>query len=523
VGSIASLGSQYVVTLDTVNAATGDSLGQAQAQAGSKEQVLGALSDATGKIREKLGESLASIQKFDKPLQEATTSSLEALKAFTLGDATRNKSDLAAIPFYQRAIELDPNFALAYARLGTSYGNTGQTELLEKYQKKAFELRDRASERERLYITAHYYADTGQLEKGIAAYELYKQTYPRDKVPYANLSITQANLGQFEKALENAREALQLDPDSIYGYANTAAAYAALGRVDEAKTTVKAAVQRNLGGPAPHVFLAVLAWAQNDPATLEQEVSLAKAVGPEGELAATGLRASLAAYAGRMRQARDLFSQAKEASLSAHLQETAANVLAGQAGWEAIYEQRQAAIEHATAALQLSQTLNVSDNAAVALAVAGQDHKALEVLSPFLKQRPDNTLLHQVAFPALQAITELNRGNAGKALELLKAAAPYDGADTGVHFLRATAYLHSSRPAEALLEYQKVLSLKLGRPFGPDPTIVLAQLGLARAYAAQGDKAKARTAYQDLLATWKDADPDLPLVQKVKAEYAKLQ
>ena len=155
--------------------------------------------------------------------------------------------------------------------------------------------------------------------------------------------------------------------------------------------------------------------------------------------------------------------------------------------------------------------------------MAGQDHKALEVLSPFLKQRPDNTLLHQVAFPALEAITELHRGNAEKALELLKAAAPYDGADTGVHYLRATAYLQSSRPAEAVPEYQKVLSLKLGRPFGPDPTIVLAQLGLARAYAAQGDKAKARTAYQDLLAIWKDADSDLPLVQKARAEYAKLQ
>ena len=187
-----------MVTLDAVNAATGDSLGQTQAQAGSKEQVLAALNDAAGKIRQKLGESLASIQKFDKPLQQATTSSLEALKAFTLGDATRNHSDLAAIPFYQRAIDLDPNFALAYARLGTCYGNVGQSGLQEQYEKKAFELRDRASERERLYITAHYYTDTGQLDKGIAAYELYKQTYPRDNVPYNNLSITQFSLGQFD-------------------------------------------------------------------------------------------------------------------------------------------------------------------------------------------------------------------------------------------------------------------------------------------------------------------------------------
>lgn len=246
-------------------------------------------------------------------------------------------------------------------------------------------------------------------------------------------------------------------------------------------------------------------------------------MGPEGDLAATALRAILAAYAGRMRQARDLFSQVKETSLRMHLQEGAANTLAGQAQWHAVYEQRQPAIEHATAALQLSPTLNVTNNAAVALAVAGQERKALEALSPFLKQRPDDTFLHQLSFPGLQAIAELNRGNAEKALELLKSAAAYDGADTGVHYLRATAYLRAGRPAEAVQEYQKVLSLKLARPFGPEPSMALAQLGLARAYAAQGDKAKARTAYQDLLAMWKDADSDLPLVQKAKAEYAKLQ
>ncbi|HXR39969.1 MAG TPA: serine/threonine-protein kinase, partial [Terracidiphilus sp.] len=240
VGSIASLGSQYVVTLDAVSAATGDSLGQAQAQAGSKEQVLAALNDAAGKIRQRLGESLASIQKFDKPVQEATTSSLEALKAFTLGDAQRNRGgQLAAIPFYQRAIELDPNFAMAYARLGTMYGNIGQGDLLEQYQKKAFDLRDRTSERERLYITAHYYSDTGQLEKGIAAYELYKQTYPRDSVPYNNLAAIYLPLGQFDKALENAREAMRLDPDLANGYFTTAQAYASLGRVDESKATIQ--------------------------------------------------------------------------------------------------------------------------------------------------------------------------------------------------------------------------------------------------------------------------------------------
>ncbi|MGC2321064.1 MAG: protein kinase, partial [Terriglobales bacterium] len=441
VGSIASLGSQYVVTLDAVNATTGDTIGQTQTQAGSKEQVLAALNDAAGKIRQKLGESLASIQKFDKPLQQATTSSLEALKAFTMGDATRNHSDLAAIPFYQRAVDLDPNFALAYARLATSYGNIGQSGLLEQYNKKAFELRDRASERERLYITAHYYTDTGQLDKGIAAYELYKQTYPRDQVPYNNLSIIQVSLGQFDRALESARQGLQLDPDSSFGYANTATAFAALGRVDEARATMKAAVQRNLGGPFSHIFLAYLAWAQNDPPTVEQELASAKAMGPEGEIVASAFQANTAAYGGKMRQAVELFSQVKDASLGAHLPESAASFLAGQAGWEACYGERQLAIEHATAALQLSPTRNISLDSAFALAVAGQERKALDTLSPFLKQRPDDVFLHQLWFPGLQAIAELAHGNAAKAVEILKPASAYDGGSAPVHYLRATAYL----------------------------------------------------------------------------------
>ncbi|MGC2322032.1 MAG: tetratricopeptide repeat protein, partial [Terriglobales bacterium] len=263
--------------------------------------------------------------------------------------------------------------------------------------------------------------------------------------------------------------------------------------------------------------------AQNDPPTVEQELAAAKAIGSEGEIVASAFQGNLDAYAGRMRQARELFSQVKEASLGAHLPESAASFLAGQAGWEAAYEQRQLAIEHAMAALQLSSTRNIALDSALALAVAGQERKALDAVSPFLKQRPDDTRLHQLWFPALQAIAELTHGNAAKAVEILKPASAYDGGSAPVHYLRATAYLHSGHPAEAAQEYQKVLSLKLAHDFGPDPLLILSQLGLARAYVAQGDKAKARTAYQDLLAVWKDADPDLPLVQTTRAEYTKLQ
>jgi len=238
---------------------------------------------------------------------------------------------------------------------------------------------------------------------------------------------------------------------------------------------------------------------------------------------AAGLRAALVAYAGRMRQARDQFGRVKEICLQSNLKELAGNVVAGQADWEAAYGQQALALEDAVAALQLSPTLNVTTNAAITLAVVGQERKAMDALNPFLKQRPDDTILQKVLLPTVQSIAELNHGNAEKALQLLTSAEPYDAASPGVLYLRATAYLHSSRPAEAIQEYQKAVALKTSRPFGPDPVTALAQLGLARAYLAQGDKAKARTAYQDLLAGWKDADSDLPLVQKARAEYAKLQ
>src|SRR5207248_8441900 len=245
-GSIANIGSQYVITLEALNAGTGESLAQEQVQATSRESVLNSLHQASSSLRKKLGESLSSVQKYDKPLSEATTSSLEALKAFSLGDVKHQMFDeLTAMPLYQRAVELDPNFAMAYARLGTIYSNLGQSELSEKNREKAFELRDRASEHEKLYIMSHYYVDSGQLDKGITALELYKQTYPRDSIPYNNLSAIYNILGQLENALDNARQSVQLDPDSASGYSNVGFAYAGLNRLDEAKATFNQAIQHN--------------------------------------------------------------------------------------------------------------------------------------------------------------------------------------------------------------------------------------------------------------------------------------
>ena len=301
-----------MVTLDAVNASNSDTLAEVQARADSKEQVLKALDQATTQLREKLGESLASIKRFDKPLEEATTSSLEALKAFSLGDekhATGN--DLAAMPFYKQAIELDPNFALAYARLGTVYSNYGQLDLSEQNRKKAFELKDRASERERLYITSHYYADSGQLEKGNAAYELYKQTYPREVTPYINLSATALQLGDFEKTLENAKAAIKVDPDESRGYSNSAAAYLGLNRVEEAKAIANEGLRLHPDFLSLRDILANIALAQGDLAAMEREETLAK-VQPDLEWSVYFRHAEIAASHGQLHQAEDFYDKARQ-------------------------------------------------------------------------------------------------------------------------------------------------------------------------------------------------------------------
>ncbi len=520
-GSIASLGNQYVITLDAVNAGTGDTLGEEQAQASRKEQVLDALGKAASRLRGKLGESLASVQKFGKPLSEATTSSLDALKAFTLGDARRAAGDeLSSIPYYKQATDLDPNFAMACARLGVVYNNFGQEELSEEYRKKAFELRDRASERERLYITAHYYADSGQLERGIAAYELYRQTYPHDSVPYNNLGLTFKALGQFDKALENALEAVRLDPDSGFSYGVAAEAYIALNRLDEAKAILNTALQRKVGGIDAYIHLGLVALAQNDKAGLESARSLLKSA-PGGDGVVMYLDASLAASQGQLRHARELFTQASQVLQRINLKEAAAAEVAGEAVTEAAFGDRVDATRDAAAALSVSRGAKVVLLAAAAYALAGEERKAQELSSDVAKRRPEDTLVQSVWVPLVSAIIELKHNNPAKALQLLTAATPYDRTILEVLFTRGTAYLKAGQANEAVQEFQKVLA---GRNLSPvDVLLPLAQLGLARAYALEGDSAKSRIAYQDFFALWKDADPDIPILQQAKAEYARLK
>ncbi|HXY50518.1 MAG TPA: protein kinase [Terriglobales bacterium] len=521
VGSIASLGSQYVVTLDAINAASGDTLAEVQGRAGSKEQVLKALDQATTDLREKLGESLASIQKFDKPLEEATTASLEALKAFTLGDQRHSAADdLASIPFYQRAVELDPNFAMAYARLGTVYSNFGQLDKSEQYRQKAFELKDRASERERLYIVAHYYADAGQLEKGNAAYELYKQTYPRDVTPYINLANTQGQLGDFAAALENGKEAIRVDPDESRGYGNTATAYLGLNRVEEAKAVAQQGLRLHPTFLFLHDLMANIALAEGDLAAMEKEEALAKAQ-PDLEFSVYFRHGDIAASRGKLRQAGDFYEQAREVAQRLQFKSSEAFAVSERGWTQALAGNRKEAADSANSALAIFTDYNQKLFTGLILAFAGEDKKALELAGEVAKSRPEDVLVQSVFAAQVEAAGAFDNGQATRALDLLKPAAAYDKANPSSLYLRGLACLKAGKGSDAVQEFQKLLAL---RNFAPaDPLMSYAHLGLGRAYALTGDPGKSRTAYQDFFALWQDADPDLPVLKQAQAEYARLK
>jgi serine/threonine protein kinase/tetratricopeptide (TPR) repeat protein len=528
-GSIASLGAQYLVTLEAVNAATGDMLAEEQAQATSKEQVLDALGSATSKLRARLGESLTSVQKFDKPLAEATTSSLEALKAFSMGDAQMSLAEsFAAIPLFQRAIELDPNFAMAYGRLSAAYRNLGEGELGEECEKKAFELRERASEREELYVTARYYRGSGQIEKAIQAFELCKRTYPHDPVPIGMLANTYVALGQYEMALGYALESVRQDPDSAQGYLLAAIAYEGLNRLEEAKAILNSALQRKTGGYLTHYFLSLIAIAQGDRAAQQREDAFLKG-NAEGELGLVNRDARLAASRGQLNQARELFTRAHQMAQRLNLKERAAMAVAEEAGIEADFGYRAEAAKGAIAASAMSHGPNVVYWAARTLALAGETKQAEILITELAKCRPEDVIAHSVEAPDVEAINEINRGNPDKAIELLQSATPYEGRlwGYGVRSTRGNAYLKAGRGKEAAEEFQKILAMTpslapgFQTPIGAPASI--AQFGLARAYALQGDKAKGRMAYQDFFALWKDADPDVPILKEAKAEYAKLK
>ncbi len=520
-GSIAGFGSQYLITVSAVNASNGETLSQVQQRAASKETVLDALGKAASDLREKLGESLASIQKFDKPLEQVTTSSLEALKAFTLGEQQhQNEEDMASIPFYQRATELDPNFAVAYAKLGVVYGNTGQIGRSEELLKKAFDLRDRASERERLYISSQYYFVTGQIEKSIENYELFKQSYPRETSAYINLGVAYNNIGQYEKDLENLKQAARLNPDMAVVYSNQAWNYMTLGRFDEAKAILDQEAQRKLGGASLHGLLSQLAYLEGDSAAVAREEALAQE-NPNWQLVILRSHAFHSFGRGKLREGSEFLARARALSEQHKYQERVAGFWMDEAGVTCTFGRAAQSVPLAEKGLAASRNWDQMLAAASVFALCGDEKKAAALVAEVGKDRPLDTLVQAQWIPLIKAQGEVRRGNGAAAVEALKSAAPYDRFQEDVQLARGQSYLAAKRPAEAVQEFQRVLARRDWPRFSD--AYPRAQLGIARAYAQQGDTAKAKLAYQDVLATWKDADPDLPLVQQAKAEYAKLQ
>jgi tetratricopeptide (TPR) repeat protein/tRNA A-37 threonylcarbamoyl transferase component Bud32 len=526
-GSISSLGSHYVITLTAVNAQTGDALAREQIEAESKEQVLKALDRAASSLRRKLGESLGSVQRFTTPLEEATTSSLEALNAFSLGQAEHRKmAEEGAMPHLKRAIELDPNFAMAYATLGAVLSNLSEKGQASDYLKKAFDLKERASEREKLYISVHYFEDaTGQVDRAIEVCESWKEAYPRDTVPRDLLAVSYTEIGQYEKALTNASEAMRLDAKDRFAYQNVAFAYQDLDRYDEAKAIAEQAIAQNVDTLPVHEALYVIAFIRGDAAGVQREIAWGAGKPDEPDML---FEEGMAEYSlGKTQRARETYRRAASLAESEGLKEDAANMRA----WETILEAELGNIQEAhqkpTEALTSREDKNTRMILATALALCGDAKRAQKLIDELAKDFPLDTLLNNVSLPVARAIIELQRNSPTRAITLLEASSPYElGSWAGAPSYspintRAQAYLQAREGAKAAAEYQKILDHRGIDPL--NPVYALARLGLGRAYALQGETAKARTAYQDFLAFWKDADPDVPVLKEAKAEYAKLQ
>jgi len=522
-GSIAGLGSAYVLTLNAVNCQTGDSLAQEQTQAGSKEQVLAALGGAVSKMRGRLGESLASVKKFDVPIDQVTTSSLEALKAMAMGNAEFDAGgEMQALPFYRHAVELDPNFAYVYARMGVIYNNAGETARAVENTKRAYELRDRVSERERLYITDHYYDTvTGELDKTIETLELYARTYPNDSAPNNNLAVAYEQSGDFEKAASYARRTVQIDPNYANGYVNLAYGYLGANRWDEARQTLESVKGKFPEGESLHWFGYFLALASGKTADVEPELAWAK--GKSGEHRFLLLQAKGMQERGKLRESRELIGRAQELVRNQDLREIETDYL----GWLATVEADFGMCDEArksASVLAASPTKSGLTLSGFGFASCGEGQKAQASLEQLNKRYPLDSFSQKSDIPQIRARIELQRGNGTKALEELHPAQAYEFGfvELGIPaYLRGLAYLETKQGPEAAAEFQKILDHR--GAVGASPYFSLARLGLGRAYAMSGESAKARTAYQDFFSSWSDADPDLPILKAAKAEYAKLQ
>ena len=525
-GSIASLGSQYVLGLNAVNCHTGDLLAQEQVTANGKEQVLRALGDAASKLREKLGESLASVQKYDAPPDKVTTPSLEALQAYTLGyQAYRVRGDpTGAIASFQRATALDPSFAMAYVWVGLVQSDLGELTQAAENMQKAYSLRERTGERENMEISTFYeQLALGDLEASRSTCELWFRTYPRDYLAPLSLIVIDGLLGRHNEALMAAVEALKIDPESAIAYVNLVSAYVNLGRLDEAKTMAREAQARKLDGPLLYANLYMTDFLQHDSAGMEREA--AELMGkPAFEDRILYNESDTAASRGQFSSARALTSRAVASAQRAGEKETAAADNATAALRDAFVYDTVAAREHAAKALAQSNGKNVEGFSGIALGLAGDSIGATRLANDLGKRFPQDTLVQSIFLPMIRAAVSLRGGDAGRALDALMEAAPYELSDIlslYPAYLRGEAYLTAHQGSAAVGEFQKLLDHR--GIVGNDAVGSLAHLGLGRAYALSGDIAQAKTAYQDFLALWKNADPDIPILIQARAEYAKLK
>jgi serine/threonine protein kinase/tetratricopeptide (TPR) repeat protein len=522
-GSIATLGSQYVVALDATNCATGDSLAREQVTAPTKEAVLSAVGKAASSLRGKLGESLASIQKFDTPVTEATTSSLEALKAYAAADEVRNGgSEAESIPLFQHAAELDPNFAMAHARLAAVYNNLGEEDRSVAEAKKAFDLRERVSERERYYITDHFYTATGDIEKDTETLESAIKAYPNDSSAFTNLAlIYNLSYGQFDKAIPLANEFSRLEPNAPFGYEHAAASYMALNRLEEARAILQKAIDAKADNLFIHETLYQLAFLNADAEGMQRQLKWSE--GKPSEYLLFNDTGNVTALHGQIQKAGELMQQSVQGTERLGFKETTADTQAARAVTLAEVGNDSKARELAASSSALAQGRSNMEPVALALALTGDGSRAQAIVDDLVRRFPDDTILRQVILPSVRGLIEMKKAP-DAAIQALQSATPYElGNGQGLFpiYIRGQAYLQAKRGTEAAAEFQKIVDHRGIAPIQPEHS--LAKLGLGRAYAMTGDTSKARAAYQDFLALWKDADPDLPILKEAKAEYAKLQ
>ncbi len=529
-GSIAQIGTQYLLTLKAVNCASGESLTSTEAQVSDKNHVLDSLGKTAWEIRSKLGESIRTVRKFDTPLEQATTSSLEALQAYSLGHrAMFSRIDNAgAILHFQRAISLDPEFAMAYARLGNSYANLSQPARAAENVRKAYELREKVSERERFYIESHYEISVaGNLEAARRTCQLWAQAYPRDENPLVLLSWIDERLGDYDQTLASEQGSLKLNPTTGLAYGNLVNGYLEAGRLEEAKAVAQEAQTHYLDSPYIHYNLYLVDFLQHDVAGMNRESSVLMSE-PEYENTMFFQAANVAADAGQFVKAREMTQRASSSAERADALERRARYEAAAALRDALVGYNRLAKQEAQSALAHSSDRNSEVRAAVALVLArlGDSAEATKLADKLDSDFPESTIVQFNFLPAIRAALQLENGNPRNAVDVLRAAEPYELGMVGIGalqpvYLRGEAYLATSNGTAAAAEFQRILD----HP-GVVKTYligVLAQLQLGRAFAKSGDKIKAEKVYQDFLSLWKDADPDIPILKQAKAEYAKLQ